>query len=216
MLKKPRDPFEAIAELEKELGLPNDFYLNLEKDDDWSFVIKLHALLEAAISGLLVEVLGYQELLEVISQLEMSNNTTGKIALVKALGLLDSEYRTFIRKLSEIRNKFVHDVSNVGITLQEYVNRPGQLDALTKAFSLGIEKIEFDERKLENKEYMAEDPKHFIWLAGATCLGVIYMKKLNQVDLRRLKDIKEHKLGELDGAIQILTKLGIYTEAEDK
>jgi len=160
--------------------------------------------------------LGRQELFEIISQLEMSNNTTGKIALVKALGLLDTEYRSFIHKLSEIRNKFVHDISNVRISLQEYVNRPNQLETLTKAFSLGIKKIEFDERKLENKEYMREDPKNFIWVTGATCLGVIYVKKLNQVDIRSLKGIKERKRGELKGVIRVLEKLGIYTEVEDK
>jgi len=55
---------------------------------DWSFVIKLHALLETAVSQLLVHALGGEELVDVFSALEMSNIKTGKLAFVKTLGLL--------------------------------------------------------------------------------------------------------------------------------
>jgi hypothetical protein len=37
---------ERLAELEATLGLPAGFILRLREEDDWSFVIKAHALLE--------------------------------------------------------------------------------------------------------------------------------------------------------------------------
>ena len=110
-----------LTPLESELGLPNAFFRGLLDENDWSFVIKLHSLIEAAATRLLVVALGKPELEEIISRIELSGKTTGKLAFFKSLDLLDSESRGFIQTLSEVRNKFVHDVSNVSITLEEYV-----------------------------------------------------------------------------------------------
>jgi hypothetical protein len=38
---------ETIAEIETDLGLRPGFFSDLKKDDDWSFLIKVHALEEA-------------------------------------------------------------------------------------------------------------------------------------------------------------------------
>jgi hypothetical protein len=110
-----------LTPLESELGLPKAFFRGLLDENDWSFVIKLHSLIESAATRLLVVALGKPELEEIISRIELSGKTTGKLAFFKSLNLLDSESRGFIQKLSEVRNKLVHDVSNVSITLKEYV-----------------------------------------------------------------------------------------------
>ena len=44
----PADLFKDITQLERRLGLPEGFYERLVREDDWSFVIKLNALFEAA------------------------------------------------------------------------------------------------------------------------------------------------------------------------
>jgi hypothetical protein len=110
-----------LTPLESELGLPKAFFRGLLDENDWSFVIKLHSLIEAAATRLLVIALGKPELEEIISRLELSGKTTGKLAFFESLDLLDSESRGFIQTLSEVRNKLVHNVSNVSITLEEYV-----------------------------------------------------------------------------------------------
>ena len=110
-----------LTPLESELGLPSAFFRGLLDENDWSFVIKLHSLIEAAATRLLVVALDKPELEEIISHIELSGKTTGKLAFFKSLDLLDSKSIGFIRSLSEIRNKLVHDVSNVNITLEEYV-----------------------------------------------------------------------------------------------
>jgi hypothetical protein len=35
---------EDVGAFEKKLGLPQDFYSDLLKNDDWSFVVKLNVL----------------------------------------------------------------------------------------------------------------------------------------------------------------------------
>jgi hypothetical protein len=205
----PDDPFEAIKQLEKDLSLPKGFYRKLYKEDDWSFVIKLHSLIEAALSSLIIEALGHTQLSETISRLELSNNATGKIAFVKALNLVNEDHRRFIRKLSEIRNDFVHGISTVSIDLREYLSKPGKLEAATKAFCLGIERVEFDERKLSNVEYMREDPKYVIWMCGIVCLSVAYVKRLQAIHKRELSKVKERKLGQLEGLEMALIRQGI-------
>jgi hypothetical protein len=39
---------KVLESLEKDLGLPRGFCFRLRHEDDWSFVVKLHALIESA------------------------------------------------------------------------------------------------------------------------------------------------------------------------
>lgn len=108
---------KMIGSLEENFGLEKGFFFMITKEDDWSYIIKLHALLEAAVSHLLTKVLGKEELSGVFATLDMSD----KVAFVESLNLLDTGNRRFIRKLSKYRNKLVHDVSNVRFSITENV-----------------------------------------------------------------------------------------------
>lgn len=108
---------KAVVDLEKRLLLPEGFCLALLSEDDWSFVIKMHALFEAAISQLLVHHIGRPELSDIFARLELSNSTTGKLAFAKALGYVEDEERRFVRKWSELRNVLVHDVTNTSFKI---------------------------------------------------------------------------------------------------
>ncbi len=115
---------QPILEIETQLGLPSGFLRYLyEKEDDWSFVIKTHAFLEAILTHLLAEYLGKPDLLTVFAYLETSNVRTGKLAFVRAFDLLDKGARNFIHSLSELRNALVHDVSNVGFRFSDHVSQ---------------------------------------------------------------------------------------------
>src|SRR2546421_5756295 len=131
-----RKPLDWVTDFEKELGLHKGFFVNLLlKGDDWSFVIKLHALVEASVAHTVAATCG-EKLLDVFSRLELSSDTMGKLAFAKALKLLDEGERKFIRRLSEIRNAFAHDVRQAETTLDEYVSKlnPNQL----KSFRDGV------------------------------------------------------------------------------
>jgi hypothetical protein len=61
---------DSIGRLESDCGLPEGFCVNLLQEDDWSFVIKMHSLLETAVSQLLTNALGRNELADIFAALE--------------------------------------------------------------------------------------------------------------------------------------------------
>mgnify|MGYP000444998715 CR=1 FL=1 len=110
----------AIADLEKDTGVKIGFFKALLGEDDWSFIIKIHALYEACITNLIANKLGQPELEGFISRLELGDRARGKLKITKELNLLDSDERKFIFALSEIRNDFVHNVKNTSADLEKY------------------------------------------------------------------------------------------------
>ena len=74
---------EGILDLESKMGVRNGFFETLrDAGDDWSFVIKLHALIEAACTHLLLYHLEEPVLSEAISRLDLSSRPVGKVAML--------------------------------------------------------------------------------------------------------------------------------------
>jgi len=115
---------EAMSAFLKEcLGMSiESLKKTFEADSDWTLVIKLHAYVEASLNFLIVNHFGDRRLEQVISRLDISDRRRGKLAFIKALELLPSEYRSFIQKFSEIRNLLAHDVKNVDFDLKAYLD----------------------------------------------------------------------------------------------
>ncbi len=105
---------------ESELGLPDGFLDRLVQEDEWSFVIKAHALVEATITHLLTAAVDVR-LRKVFERLELSDTANGKIVFADALGLIGARERRFIQHLSELRNKLVHDVRQVSFTFDNHL-----------------------------------------------------------------------------------------------
>src|SRR5690348_1098919 len=112
----------GLERLEQDLNLPAHFLGRLHDEGDWSFVIKTHALVEAALSHLLAAAVGDQRVTQIFQHLETSNEKVGKLAFIKAMDLLPDRQRKFVRHLSELRNRLVHDVSNTTFTFQSFVD----------------------------------------------------------------------------------------------
>jgi hypothetical protein len=144
-----------LSDFASELGVAPAFFHGLLDEDDWSFVIKLHSLIEAAATHLLVVTLGKTERENIISHLELSGQTTGKLAFFKSMELLDSRSRSFIQTLSEVRNKLVHDVSNVSITLDQYVSnlKEDERKGFNTAFKWGYK----DETQVQIKKELSSN-----------------------------------------------------------
>jgi len=111
-----------IRELEISIEVQEGFFNNLlNSESDWSFIIKLHAFLEAGCTVLITKALGKDELTDVISRLEMSGNDYGKTIFISRLSLLSKGAINYIRKLSMIRNYYVHNLINISLSLEDYV-----------------------------------------------------------------------------------------------
>jgi hypothetical protein len=114
----------------QKFGLPerflDDLLKEVEEDSDWSFVIKAHALMETVITHVLSESLHITgadkkvEISDFIARLPM-NGQNGKVSLAESLNLITKVTRNFIWRLGEIRNFYVHDLRNVGVTLEHYI-----------------------------------------------------------------------------------------------
>jgi len=175
-----------IADIETQLGLPTGFLLYLyTHEDDWSLVIKSHAFLEAALTHLLADHLGKEDLLPVFAYLETSNVRTGKLAFVKAFDLLDKGARRFIHTLSELRNDLVHEVSNVNFKFDTHVagltdkERKEFIGAFDYAF---VEVVQASQRQMDDRLRATLDrivltAPRLALVAGSAMIGLdIYFK----------------------------------------
>lgn len=194
---------QGIVELEAKIGARENFFRDLLKEDDWSFVIKLHALFEAACTHLLLFHFKEPELSEVFSRLELSNKTSGKIIFLSKLGLLGKENRRLVSTLSELRNSLVHDVRNAEFSLPTMVASlsPDELKQLAISFgpyeahirkfpynpemNLGYTKDIQEAASVESMvSRLKTDPKYHIWIGACSVLVSI-------VDMYGYSDYKQ-------------------------
>ncbi|MFH2144587.1 MAG: hypothetical protein ABII75_00970 [Candidatus Omnitrophota bacterium] len=172
-----------VATLSSKLGLAKKFFERLIKEDDWSFIIKLHSFFEAVCNNLLIFHFQEQDLSSVISSLELSNKKTGKIAFLKALGLLGEDQRRFICSLSELRNQLVHNVGNCSFDLKTFISTlsnkeirkfvktfsPHETKTIDKSKKLALKEI--DETEMEELiERVKSNPKLHIWVGAHNVL----------------------------------------------
>ena len=126
MPQTTRDQIDAaVRVLIAEIGLPENFVEGLLGGDDWSFVVKLHALIEAGLTHALVAHVGRDDARDVFANLDLNNTKTGKIAFAGIFLDLRPEDRRIMRALSEMRNQIVHDVRNVNLDLNAHVGALG-------------------------------------------------------------------------------------------
>ena len=153
---------KSIDKFEKDLNIPRGFYQELLKEDDWSFIIKLSALLETASTDVLTTVLGYHEIEESLSYLDYGNSKSGKIVLMEKLDIVYKNQATTLRKLLEIRNKVAHRLENIGFTFEEYIKKfdQNQRSEFIKNFGHSIEdSFEIKGQKANKKDFVLDNPK---------------------------------------------------------
>lgn len=123
------DPFEAmhakgdayIRRMEGRIGVPEGTFHALRDDDnDWSFLIKLQAIVEAGIVRVVTRKIGAEELMPFVSRLAV-DGTTGKLKLALILGVMDEPQAKYVRQLANIRNRFAHSIENIAGSLGAYV-----------------------------------------------------------------------------------------------
>jgi hypothetical protein len=113
----PRPVLAFLTRYESELRVPNGFVVRLlAESNDWSFVLKLHGLLEGAVSKKLLELLGRPALAKPLGKVQMRT----LIAFAHSLDAISSRSVTFLEGLGELRNRLVHDIVNVGFELDRW------------------------------------------------------------------------------------------------
>lgn len=167
---------DDVAAIEQEFSLPRGFFDSLVKEDEWSLVIKCHALLESATSRMLTLYFGKRCLNDIFTRMELSNRQTGKAAFISQLELLGSQQRAFISHLSELRNQLVHNVSNTSVSLPELLaslpakKRSGYVGSL----NIRVESIVANGSKVTGDDLVLKFTKHVIWSSTLICLSDIW------------------------------------------
>jgi hypothetical protein len=89
--------------------------------DDWSFLIKVHALMETAVSQLVATMTVDQRMKPVLEQLSRQR-LDQKMNYIKAVQILGEKEIQFIRLVGKMRNHVVHDIRNLDFTFTHYLS----------------------------------------------------------------------------------------------
>jgi desulfoferrodoxin (superoxide reductase-like protein) len=201
--------------LEKELGLPNGFLQELRDSDDWSFVIKVHALMEASVSYLLRHHFGDERLANVFDFMELSDKRRGKIAIVSALDLLPKFNRRFLAKLSELRNSVVHNINQVDFKLPEHVKslEKQKFDEFIKAIEIDLNAADINENNEHQHrvEWVAKRAKERIFELALFTMALVYLKKEAAKSNRQISD-SAIKIAESPELLKLLHDLDLVRE----
>ena len=173
------DMSKEVSELESLLGVPNGFYEGLLKEDDWSFIIKLSAVFEAAGTQALAAKLQHKEIEDSFAQLDQAHPKYGKVALMYKLNIINQEQQKFLLKLAELRNKLVHNISEISFNLETYMSGfdSNQRKSISKIFGHGIhETFQIQGISCNRTDFTIENPKWVIWLTANEIFACIMQK----------------------------------------
>ena len=171
---------ESVNKFEKDLNLPNKFYESLLNENDWSFVIKLSAFLEAVCTDLLLTKFKDNNLENSLAILDYANPRCGKINFLEKMKVIEKEQASVLFELATIRNNIVHKIKNVNFTFENYIK---DLDSnkekqFIKKFGHGInDTIKFKDLTIQKNTFVIENPKLAIWITIKEIVGCFYLEK---------------------------------------
>jgi len=193
------DDIDAIAKLvvrlETDFGVPDGFIGALPREADWSFTIKTQALIEAAITQLVLAALGRKELGPAIEAANLLGRS-GKLAMAQALGLLDTELGQFAERLGQLRNRLVHDVRKASFSYSEHLASlsKGERDTLLRALLFKVD-----------KDLPADSP---FLKSVSFAIWIHLLAFLAEVNSKRTAEEKAREIAELEADIGRATMQG--------
>ena len=191
----------ALLQVEKHYDLGSGFMHDLLHEEDWSFVIKAHALVEAAASQLLTHHIGDRRVAGIVEKLELSNTRTGRLAFLGALDLLDKPHHRFVRSLSELRNKLVHNVHSVRFCFSDHLAAMDQNQASAFWDWCTFFMVSEDRQSIRNPA----NAKGLIWF-GTLSVVVACLNRTNEA---------KYMHSQIDRALDILSVIDSDDDADD-
>lgn len=173
---------QYMKEFEHRIGVRSGFFNELVREDDWSFVIKLHAFIEACLTNAICAVLGRPELEDVVSRLDTANNQCGKLAIVKRLGMLNKPQRRFVAVLSELRNDLAHNAKSVDFSFKHYMAEMPEQELIRFCTALSLDELfEPDSERNEIRliSYVRDVPKFGIAYTATIVVTELYAQAMS-------------------------------------
>lgn len=122
--RKDRGVYATMIEhwMTHSLGVDKSFLEGEMPKDDWTLIIRLHALIEAALTNSIVKEFRSPKIKKIIEKLDTSNQSTGKLAFAGALSILDEKAIKYVVLLSELRNLCAHHARNFYLDLKTHLS----------------------------------------------------------------------------------------------
>jgi len=160
---------QAVDHLTNEHGLPKGMFDKLsEQDDDWTFIVKGHALVESMMNNLIVGLLGYEALRPFVEkELDMGN----RFDIAERLDLLPKEAKKVFLALGQIRNTCVHNVRNTSFSIREHFSLMDKNQAKAQFALWSIEGF----LKVTKEEFLKE-PRPVLSEAVRVALGLVHLR----------------------------------------
>jgi hypothetical protein len=193
---------KTVCGLVDELREKGDFLHGLLKQDDWSFVIKAHALLEAAITQMVIANVGNEQLASFIERLPLGGQF-GKIKLCEQLDLLPDAHRRFARWFSEFRNPLVHRLDKVTFTFGKHVK--GFKADEARRWVDSVVWFSKDDPKTQKawKLIVRTAPKHTLFMGLYLIIGECIIRSHDSKAKRAIHDTSERTMKSLFPASQV-------------
>jgi len=170
----------------------SEFLQKLLKEDDWSFVIKSHAFIEAVLSDYITAKLGNSRLLKIFKKLNMSGSEISKISFAKELRLLNSEQISFIRLYSELRNDLVHNIENINFSLENFISKMNK-----QKKNSWLNRVIWFTKEKKNKEkwikITTQTPKVGLWMSIFMFAPLLKIRTSQEKEISRLKSSSKSK-----------------------
>lgn len=174
------DFFDHILELaENKLGIPKKTVWGILEEDDWSFIIKLNALIEQLFNHLLVTDIEEEYLAELIIGLNLQK----KIHLAKKKEVIDEKIAKKFSFISTLRNQAAHNV------LFKFFNSEGlEREYLQKFSDTWIEQALINGKKINGSQMAKENPKltlFFETIGSLAMMSVNHQSKIFEVEKKK-------------------------------
>lgn len=209
---------QNVQKLMEAIGLPPGFVGSIYEERDWSFVIQLHALIEAAVVHALASKLG-GELEELFVRMSMTGRP-GRLEFATALGLLQQDSVKYIRILGRMRNACAHGIKNaVDFSVKEWLLKQNDRAQIVLDLCSGPEgeaaTITMEGKATTRGNYLRENPKLVMhWLGGAVVAELYEGGQLGTLQRERTLLLEEHyalrksvEIRESQAALQAMSKL---------
>lgn len=171
--------FGELKSQEARLGLPDGFFGSLLDEGDWSFVIKLNALIEAACSDALAARLHSPQLASSLSTLDLGHNKHGKVALLRTLGAVTNDQAATMQLLYELRNLLAHNIQQVRFSFESYIaslDKNQKRNFVTRAGLAISDPVEVKDIRVPRDAFILENPKLALWLTFAEILACLHLE----------------------------------------
>jgi hypothetical protein len=129
----PTDALGAADDVLVELGLPQGFLMGLLAEDDWTFVLKVAALLEGAVAHSLRSRFRQFNLDEFIDALPHRK----RIDLAKSSASVGPGFLPGLHHIARVRNLLAHDVSQVSFAFETYYQDTDKLNGFKSSVLVG-------------------------------------------------------------------------------